>query len=74
MESLKVGSNGGVVRLDLDRRLKRGLYDFGMTFDAGLMAYRNSDDTQGLSMIVADLIPASPLGPTSAARAIGRRC
>ena len=49
-------SKEGVLRRDLDRRLKLEFHGSKVTSDAGLLAYRELDDAVGVSGIAGDVL------------------
>jgi hypothetical protein len=61
------------LRLDLDRRLMLQFRDSTITSDAGLLAYRELDDTLGLTDTGADTLADARTGKNGRHRLVGLR-
>jgi Transposase DDE domain group 1 len=55
-------SNGGALRLDIDRRLMLQFCGSVVTSDAGLLAHRELDDVLGLSALASDVLADARTG------------
>jgi hypothetical protein len=55
-------SSGEVLRLDFDRRLMIQFRGSVVTFDAGLIAYRELDDALSLSAMAGEMLADARIG------------
>ena len=64
-------SNDGVLRLDFDRRLMVEFRGSVVTSDAGLLAYRELDDTLGLTTLAGEMLADARTGKNGRHALIG---
>ena len=71
MENPTGESTDGVLRLDFDRKLTLQFRGSVVTSDAGLLAYRELDDTLGLTVMAGEMLADARTGKTGRRALIG---